>query len=102
MTGFLCRAVLPVVLATMSCAVTVAGEQEATKKSTCCFTNPRFAGTCRVEPGKDETCEKILAYLNIPASAGKDYCGNTDIRGGWKLVPCDDKPRRPAKAKPGR
>ena len=78
------------------------GAPQTAKKTTCCFTNPRFTGVCRVEPGKDETCEKILAYLNIPSSSGKDYCGSTAIRGGWKVVPCDETPQKPAKEKRGR
>jgi len=27
----------------------------------CCYTNPRYAGTCAVEPAKDETCASVLA-----------------------------------------
>ena len=55
----------------------------------CCFSNPRFTGTCRVVPGEDETCGSILGYLNNPNSVGKSYCGNTRIRGGWQQVSCD-------------
>ena len=54
----------------------------------CCFTNPAYTGVCRVVPAQGETCESILEYLNTPNSTGKDYCGNTHIRGGWKLVDC--------------
>jgi hypothetical protein len=54
----------------------------------CCFTNVRYAGTCEVRPGKDETCASILAYLNNPQSQGKAYCNQTNIRGGWTSVPC--------------
>ena len=54
----------------------------------CCFTNPRYAGVCAVEPGEDETCSSILEYLNNPHSQGKAYCSSTTIRGGWKQVPC--------------
>lgn len=54
----------------------------------CCFTNPRFVGTCDVEPSSDETCSSILAYLNNPQSQGKTYCGSTSIRGDWKSVAC--------------
>ena len=57
----------------------------------CCFTNPRYVGTCEVEPSKDETCALILEYLNNPQSQGKAYCGNTNVRGGWKQVPCEPK-----------
>ncbi len=55
----------------------------------CCFTNPRYVGTCEVEPEKDETCASILEYLNNAQSQGKSYCNRTSIRAGWKLVPCE-------------
>jgi hypothetical protein len=54
----------------------------------CCFTNPQYAGVCVVQPGEGETCSSILAYLNNPRSQGKSYCGNTQVRGGWKQVAC--------------
>jgi hypothetical protein len=54
----------------------------------CCFTNPRYSGTCSVMPGKDETCGSILSYLNNPSSVGRSYCGGTTIRGGWSTVDC--------------
>jgi hypothetical protein len=54
----------------------------------CCFTNPRYSGVCAVEPAKDETCADVLAYLNDPQSQGKNYCGNTTIRGGWAGQAC--------------
>ena len=57
----------------------------------CCFTNPRYVGTCEVEPTKDETCASILEYLNNPQSQGKGYCGSTTVRGGWKQAPCEPK-----------
>ena len=57
----------------------------------CCFTNSRYVGTCEVEPSKDETCASILEYLNNPQSQGKNFCGNTTVRGGWKQVPCEPK-----------
>ncbi|HSD67824.1 MAG TPA: hypothetical protein VLF95_14045 [Vicinamibacteria bacterium] len=57
----------------------------------CCFENPRYVGTCEVDPAKDETCATILEYLNNPQSQGKAYCGNTNVRGGWKAVPCEPK-----------
>jgi hypothetical protein len=55
----------------------------------CCFTNARYVGTCEVEPGKDETCAAIIEYLNNPQSQGKSYCNRTNVRGGWKQVPCE-------------
>jgi hypothetical protein len=54
----------------------------------CCFTNPQYSGPCAVRPAQGETCASILAYLNNPASQGKTYCNNTNIRGGWKRVKC--------------
>jgi hypothetical protein len=48
-------------------------------------------GTCEVSPANDETCSSILEYLNNPQSQGKAYCGNTNVRGGWKAVPCEPK-----------
>jgi hypothetical protein len=54
----------------------------------CCFTNPRYSGTCEVQPAKDESCAQILGYLNNPMSQGKSYCGSTTIRGGWQSVAC--------------
>lgn len=56
---------------------------------TCCFTNPRYSGTCEVTTGPDETCSDVIAYLNNQASVGKSYCGNTPIRGGWAQVECE-------------
>jgi hypothetical protein len=55
----------------------------------CCFENPRFSGTCEVTPGPEESCSDVLAYLNNPKSVGKNYCGNTKVRGGWTQVSCE-------------
>jgi hypothetical protein len=55
----------------------------------CCFQNPRYAGTCTVQPAENETCGSILAYLNNPMAEGKSYCGGTTIRGGWTEVSCE-------------
>jgi curli biogenesis system outer membrane secretion channel CsgG len=60
----------------------------------CCYTNPRYVGTCDVEPAKDETCASILEYLNNPQSQGKSYCGSTNVRGGWKQTPCEPEMKR--------
>jgi hypothetical protein len=54
----------------------------------CCYTHPRYAGVCAVEPQEDETCASILEYLNNPQSQGKAYCNTTNLRGGWKQAPC--------------
>lgn len=67
----------------------------------CCFTNPRFTGTCRVTPGPDESCAGILAYLNNPVASGKEYCRGTTLRGGWSQVDCETKPDSPSPT-PGR
>lgn len=61
-------------------------------KPPCCFNNPRYAGTCQVEPAAGETCRSVLAYLNDPKAAGKTYCSSTTIRGGWKTVRCKASP----------
>jgi hypothetical protein len=61
---------------------------EDTKREPCCFANPKYSGTCQVDPAEDETCAGILAYLNNPNSSGKSYCSNTDERQGWALVKC--------------
>ena len=77
------------------CATGVASADDTDEVSTtiqqepCCFTNPRFTGTCQVVPGPDESCGDILAYLNNPNSVGKAYCGNTKVRGGWSQVSCE-------------
>jgi hypothetical protein len=54
----------------------------------CCFANDRYEGTCQVAPGKEETCQSVLEYLNNPMSTGKAYCGGTSVRGGWVQVDC--------------
>jgi hypothetical protein len=68
------------------------------KEERCCYTNSHgYQGVCEVTPGEGETCASILAYLNNPQSVGKNYCGNTKVRGGWKQVPCDEKSEVTAK-----
>ena len=72
--------------------VAVAGDEEVAtsiQQAPCCFENPRYSGTCEVTPGEDESCGSILGYLNNPNSMGKDYCGNTNIKGGWNQVTCE-------------
>jgi len=71
----------------------VAGAEETSmtvQQSPCCFENPRYSGTCQVTPGEGESCASILAYLNNPNSVGKNYCGNTKVRGGWTQVSCEE------------
>jgi len=79
------------VATTVALGVLVAAvpSQAADAPKPCCFTNERYSGTCTVVPGKDETCDSILAYLNNPSSSGRTYCGGTTIRGGWSQVDCN-------------
>jgi hypothetical protein len=67
-------------------------QQDEPKESeeTCCFSNPAYSGVCEVQPAEGETCEGILAYLNNPMAQGKDYCGGTQVRGGWTQVKCEE------------
>jgi len=85
-------------IAVLFCALCVSGfvtaaETEETvatnQQGPCCFENPRYSGTCQVTPGPEETCGDILGYLNNPNSVGKNYCGNTKVRGGWASVSCE-------------
>jgi hypothetical protein len=65
------------------------GAESVWSQDRCCFTNRRYSGICSVVPEPGQTCTGILAYLNSLSSAGKSYCGNTEIRSGWALVSCD-------------
>ena len=82
----------PGVGAPLDCAAPAASLDDP--RPPCCFANPRYVGTCEVEPAKDETCASILEYLNNLQSTGKSYCNSTAIRGGWKVVPCEPKMKR--------
>ncbi len=76
----------------LTALVAVAGDEEVAtsiQQTPCCFENPRFSGACEVTPGEDESCGSILGYLNNPNSVGKNYCGNTKVRGGWSQVTCE-------------
>ena len=55
----------------------------------CCFVNASYTGVCIVDPAPGESCASILNYLNTAGTAGKTYCGNTVIRGGWRDVRCE-------------
>ena len=66
-------------------------DEDKPKETVCCFTNPQFAGGCKVTLGKDETCADVLKYLNTAGTAGKTYCNTTKIRGGWEKVACEKK-----------
>lgn len=85
---------------TARCAAGVPGE-EPPRPAPCCFVNPSYAGVCVVQPGKDETCAGILAYLNNPRSAGKIYCNNTPIRGNWRQVVCEQSPEPQERSRSG-
>jgi hypothetical protein len=67
-----------------------AAEETQKLGSKCCYTNPQHSGICQVTPVEGETCSTILAYLNNPMSSGKNYCGGTKVRGGWKQVQCEE------------
>lgn len=72
-----------------ACLLLVAGAALAGEPdSKCCFKNVAYSGVCEATRGADETCASILGYLNTPNSAGKSYCGGTEIRGGWESVSC--------------
>ncbi len=64
--------------------------QSEPSKAACCFKNPGYTGTCKVQPTEDETCASILAYLNNPMAQGKSYCGGTTVRQGWTEVSCEE------------
>ncbi len=79
--------------------------ETAIGNDTCCFSNPRFSGTCQVTTGPDESCSDVVAYLNNQMSVGKTYCDNTKIRGGWAQIECEGDasmcaPVSPAQATP--
>jgi hypothetical protein len=85
---------LVLIAASATAAVLLAGaDARAAAEPTgkCCFTNPRYTGVCEVTLGEKETCADVLAYLNNPNSVGKDYCGNSIVRGGWAQVTCEKK-----------
>jgi hypothetical protein len=77
-------------LAGVAGAADVEEGRTVVSKAPCCFENPRYSGTCKVVPGPEESCGDILAYLNNPNSVGKNYCGNTKVRGGWVEVSCEE------------
>lgn len=89
LTRWTARIAALVLLLAAGAAAPAPGENPPPKK--CCFSNPGYAGLCEVEPAKDETCGQILDYLNNPMAQGKSYCGNTQIRSGWKTAACEKK-----------
>jgi hypothetical protein len=68
----------------------IVGQGTSEDSEACCFSNPAYSGVCKVQPTKGETCASILAYLNNPMAHGKDYCGGTPIREGWRQVDCNE------------
>jgi hypothetical protein len=80
------NSLLPVAVAAL---VALAFTSSSAEKK-CCFSHPSYSGTCEVVPAEGETCESVLQYLNTPLSQGKTYCGGTELRGGWKLVSCEE------------
>jgi hypothetical protein len=81
-------AVVGAIVASAAPGATVS--ERDSERRLCCVANPRFAGVCSVELGPDETCQDVLDYLNNAASVGKTYCGKTNVRGGWRQVPCEE------------
>jgi hypothetical protein len=89
LTGWMTRAAVLLLLA--AGAPAPARQQDQPPPQKCCFTNTGYSGVCEIQPAKDETCATILAYLNNPMAQGKNYCGNTQVRSGWKSVACERK-----------
>ena len=80
-TSFFVASLAAIVVVTLSPQGAAADEQ-------CCLNNYRFAGGCMVVARGSETCASVLSYLNNFDSVGKNFCGNTTIRGGWSLGTC--------------
>jgi len=80
-------ALLAAALATMAGAPAATRASDEPKR--CCFANPGYSGTCQVDLHEGETCASVLSYLNNPRASGKNYCGNTEIRGGWRSIACE-------------
>jgi len=84
----LAAGVLMLTAATPAGAQTRSGQVEHGGSGVCCLNNFRYTGTCEVTVGPGESCFDVLSYLNNVMSAGRLYCGNSLIRGGWTLVRC--------------
>ena len=80
--------ILLALAAATATAQTISGQVQKGQGGACCLTNFRFTGPCEVTVGPGESCSDVLAYLNNFQAAGRQYCGNTIIRGGWTLVRC--------------
>ena len=79
---------LEIAVAVVAALAVLVPAQIAGSAEPCCFANDHYEGSCKVIPGKGETCQSILAYLNDPMSTGKSYCGGTSVRGGWVQADC--------------
>ena len=90
LTGWMTRAAVLLLLAASTSAPARQQDQPPPPQK-CCFTNAGYSGVCEIQPAKDETCATILAYLNNPMAQGKNYCGSTQVRSGWKSVACERK-----------
>ena len=75
--------------AAVASAQTISGQVQKGDGGRCCLTNFRYSGSCEVSVGSGESCGDVLSYLNNFQSAGRQYCGNSIIRGGWTLAQCD-------------
>ncbi len=80
--------IVAIVLAVALVSVQAGSGSASDETKPCCFANDQYSGVCKVYPSGDETCGDILAYLNNPMATGKTYCGNTQIRSGWRQVEC--------------
>lgn len=89
-TRYVLAAVVVVLALAMAGGNGLIAQEQHESAEPCCFANPGFSGVCTVVPDDGETCADILKYLNTPDSTGKNYCGNTAIRGGWELVECPE------------
>src|SRR5262245_27629076 len=63
---------------------------EITEQGPCCFVREGYQGVFQVTPAEKETCASILEYLNTSGTVGKDYCGASKLRGGWKTADCPE------------
>lgn len=80
--------VVLVLVAATATAQSFSGQVQRGGGAVCCLTNFRFTGACEATLGPGESCADVLAYLNNSQAVGRQYCGNTIIRGGWTLVRC--------------
>ncbi len=91
--GMKSLALLVLLAVLLALAAPAQSPEPPAEKVECCYTHPAYSGVCRVTPAPDETCESVFAYLNDPASSGKNYCDETNLRGGWKMVDCNPAPQ---------